>query len=197
MNKILRTSQCLYRVMLTLYPLEHRQAYGNQMVQTFRDMCCDTLAKRGYSALAILWLETFSDVVVSAFVEHSALFRSGTKMSRKGLLILALVLVFGLLTGYINLNATEVQSPIACILVFSFLAGGLQPKAAWRWALLIAISIPLSYFIGGAIHYPIVDPPRSLGFDPKFLILIIPALVATYSGALFSRTVGPINRQVQ
>jgi hypothetical protein len=116
-------------------------------------------------------------------------------MSRKGWIVTALTLLFAFLTGYINLNAAEVQAPLACMLGFSFLSGLLQSKAAWRWAIVLALSIPLSYFVGVVLQYPMVDPPRSLPFDPKFLILIVPALVAAYSGALLSQVVWPLKNQ--
>lgn len=147
-------------------------------------------------ALGTLWLETLTDVVVSACVEHLAVLKGGTQMSIRSVLMLALVLAFALFTGYVNLNATEVQAPMACILAFSFLSGFLQPKVAWRWAILIAVSVPLSYLVGVAIHYPIVEPPHSATFDPKFMILIIPALVATYAGALLSRAIWSMRNPV-
>lgn len=49
MNKALHVSEHLYRVMLRLYPLEHRHVYGKQMVQTFRELC------RDFSPKAALW----------------------------------------------------------------------------------------------------------------------------------------------
>jgi hypothetical protein len=108
-------------------------------------------------------------------------------MSTKSLVTLVLTVVFSIFTGYVNVTATEVQAPMACILLFSFLSGLIQPKAAWRWALLIGLSIPVSTFVGLAVNYQFVDPPPHY---PIFLIvLVIPALIAVYSSSLLKHIV--------
>ena len=98
---------------------------------------------------------------------------------------LILTLALSALTGYVNVTASEVQAPMLCILLFSFVTGLLQPRGAWRWAALIGLSIPASTFIGLAINFPFVDaPPR---FPITLAVLVIPALIAAYLGVLSRR----------
>jgi hypothetical protein len=192
-KKTLCASETLYRILLRLYPAEYQRAYGRLMAQTFRDMSRAACNRGGLGALLDLWRETFSDVLVSTAIEHIDAIRMRKLMSKKGLMTLGLVLVFSLLTGYLNMTATEVIVPMSCILLFSFLAGLIQPKAAWRWAVLIGLSIPLSTFVGLAINFNFPDaPPR---FPITLLVLVIPALVAAYGGSLINRVFMPVRQQ--
>jgi hypothetical protein len=106
-------------------------------------------------------------------------------MSTKSLMVLALALALGILTGYVNITATEVQAPMLCLLCFSFLIGFMQPRGAWRWAVLIGLSIPVSTFIGLAVNFQFVDtPPR---YPITLVVLVIPALIAAYIGAFSNK----------
>ena len=113
-------------------------------------------------------------------------------MSRKSLGVLALALIFAVLTGYVNLTASEVQAPMGCILLFSFLCGFLQPIAAWRWGVLIGLSIMLSTFVGLAINYPMIDVPH---FPITLAVLVIPGLIAAYGGVLVRYSVSSLRTQ--
>ena len=101
-------------------------------------------------------------------------------MTRKGWLTVGLALAFGVLLGYIDINSKEVQLPMVCLLLFSFTLGVAQPKAAWRWGVLMGLSLPMSYFVAFAAKYPVVDAPR---YPITLVVLVIPALVAAYVGA--------------
>lgn len=109
-------------------------------------------------------------------------------MTRRGWLTIGLAVAFGALLGYIDLNSQEVQLPMLCLLLFSFTLGIAQPKAAWRWGVLMGLSIPISYFVAFAVNYRAVDPPR---YPITLAVLIIPALVAAYGGAFASRLSQP------
>lgn len=190
-GKLLRIATFFYGLLLYCYPIAHQQAYREQMLQTFRDMCRDAYGRGGYLALAGIWGITLIDFVVSVTVERIAAVRKGLFMSRRSWLTLALALVFSMFTGYVNMTASEVQAPMACILVCSFLTGFIQPKGAWRWAVLIGLSICLSTFFGLAINFKMVDVPR---FPITLVVLIIPALVAAYIGVAANYILMP-NRQ--
>jgi hypothetical protein len=105
-------------------------------------------------------------------------------MTRRGWLITALALAFGALLGYIDINSSEVQLPLVCLLLFSFTLGVCQPKAAWRWAVLMGLSLPIAYFVAFAVNYRVVDAPR---YPITLAVLVIPALVAAYGGAIANR----------
>lgn len=193
MNAILvRASVALYRALLRLYPADHRRSYGAEMVRTFRDMALAAYARRGIVALLWLWTALLADTLTNATFEHVEALRGKPLMSRQSLIVLSLALVFSLLTGYVNVTATEVQAPLLCILLFSGLTGLLQPKGAWRWAALIGLSIPASTFVGLAINFHFVDaPPR---YPITLVVLVIPALIAAYLGVLLNHilTHGPV-----
>jgi hypothetical protein len=192
-KKVLQIFEALYRILLRLYPAEYRQIYGEVMAQTFRDMVRAAYARSGFGVLLSLWIETLGDIVKSVVIEHLDKLRMGRIMSKKGWVTLGLAIIFSIITGYINITATEVQAPMGCILLFAFLAGLIQPKAPWRWALLIGLSIPLSTFIGLAINFHFPDPPPH--FPITLVVLVIPALIAAYGGSLVSRLIQPTPSQ--
>jgi hypothetical protein len=189
---LLYTSELFYSLLLHCYPAQHRQDYGVLMMQTFRDMCRATYIKHGGLGLIQVWIVVLTDFSVSVLVERTAAIGKGHLMSKKTWLTLALAVVFSVFTGYVNMTASEVQAPMACILVCSFLTGLIQPKGAWRWAVLIGLSICLSTFFGLAINYKMVDVPR---FPITLIVLIAPALVAAYIGAATNHVILSTRRQ--
>ena len=112
---------------------------------------------------------------------------------QKTTLAWTLTLIFSLITGYINMTSTENLPPMLCILVFPCLVGLIEARSAWRWGLVIGLSIMLSQFFALAINYKILDAPR---FPITLAILVIPALVAAYAGALVSHLTRPSNHQM-
>lgn len=114
-------------------------------------------------------------------------------MTRKSWLTFGLTLAFGALLGYIDVNSQEVQLPMFCLLLFSFTLGVSQPRGAWRWGVLMGLSLPAAYFVAFALNYPIVDPPPR--YPLTLAVLVIPALVAAYAGALASRLTRPLDAQ--
>jgi putative ABC transport system permease protein len=64
-----------YERLLRLYPAEFRARYGRAMRDFQRDRVA--LAARDGESLAVLWLRTVADVVVSAVAEHARSFVSG------------------------------------------------------------------------------------------------------------------------
>lgn len=175
-----------YRVVLWIYPRSYRRVYGALMAQLFRDLCRDAYARRGIRALPYLWLHILLDAVITAAIEHLAMFRRSYSMQRKSLIVLALTLLFAAVTGYVNVTASEVQAPMLCLLTFAFVSGFIQPKAAWRWAVVIGLSIPVSTFVALAINYKLIDAPH---YPITLAVLVIPALIAAYVGVLFNRVI--------
>jgi len=110
-------------------------------------------------------------------------------LKRFELLCWGLALVFGLIAGYVNLHAKEVQPPALVVLLSAFLLGYIHPKRAWLWALIMGLSISLSYAVASAIGYQTPYPPTPNAFAS--LIALIPAFVGAYVGVLVrSVTVG-------
>lgn len=69
-NRWIESSQRAYARLLKLYPKDHREAYGESMLQVFGDQCREAQAHRGRPGLLALWLRTLLDLVVSAVREH-------------------------------------------------------------------------------------------------------------------------------
>ena len=78
-------SERIYRVLLALYPREHRREYGELMVQLFRDRMRHEGG--GFGGL-VIWAQTILDLVGSAYQEH----KKGEDM-RKRMWIVAASLV--------------------------------------------------------------------------------------------------------
>ena len=66
-----RRAQRMYRLLVRLYPAAHRQAFGEQMVQTFGDHYCDEVEVRGGSRLRF-WMAELADAGTSLLTEHAA-----------------------------------------------------------------------------------------------------------------------------
>ncbi len=108
----------------------------------------------------------------------------GHNMTRRSRLVAGLALVLGALLGYLDLHSTEVLLPMLSLLSFSFVLGFLQPKTAWLWGIIMGLSLPATYGVASAVHYTAADAP---GRPITLVVLVVPALVAAYVGALAHR----------
>lgn len=94
-------------------------------------------------------------------------------------------LFLGLVIGWIDMRATEVQPTVLMLLVFGLFLGFAQPAHAWRWALLLAVWVPL-----GGLAAQLAGLRAGAPAEPGVLasfIAFIPALVGSYGGALANR----------
>jgi hypothetical protein len=66
----LSVSVRIYRAMLVAYPKTFRKNYETQLVQVFRDSLRETYQHQGMFGLFDLWLHTFADLLVTAFIER-------------------------------------------------------------------------------------------------------------------------------
>jgi amino acid permease len=93
-------------------------------------------------------------------------------------------LVFGLLVGWHDFNAEEVQLSALLIMAFSFGFSAANPKKAWLIALLMGGGIPVVSFTARALGYkPLFET------TPWYAGIILPlafAFVAAYAGVLFN-----------
>lgn len=62
----------LYRLLLRLYPAQHRREYGDLMVQAFRDLAREAYGQRGLIGLLLLWPGLLVDTFRTAYSEHRA-----------------------------------------------------------------------------------------------------------------------------
>src|SRR5579884_3327445 len=70
-ERLMAISEHLYRLLLFTYPTEFRKAYRHEMIQTFRDCCREALQQHGQWGVLHLWGLVLSDLVTTAFTEHT------------------------------------------------------------------------------------------------------------------------------
>ena len=70
LEKILASSEHVYRWLVKIHPKEFRAEYENEMVQNFRDLCREQLDQASSTRVLGLWSHTVLDLAASAAVEH-------------------------------------------------------------------------------------------------------------------------------
>jgi len=99
----------------------------------------------------------------------------------------ALALAIGLGIGWLDLHTTEVSVPILALLLSGLLLGLMQPVAAWRWGVLLALGVPVMEVVGRVLHLPTAEP---IQLDPRvFLVVLAFALAGCYGGVAVRRVV--------
>ena len=91
-----------------------------------------------------------------------------------------IAIVFGLIIGWLDLHTTEVTITIISLLMAGFLLGLLQPNAAWRWAILIVLSLPAMVIFAQLTDMQTAEPARL-----DFRIIIVTSIITfigTYTG---------------
>ena len=97
----------------------------------------------------------------------------------------ALAFALGLGIGWLDLHTTEVAVTVVSLLACGFLLGMLQSAAAWRWALLLALGLPIMAAVGRVTELRTPEPIR---LDPRIaLVALAFALVGSYAGVLVRR----------
>lgn len=69
LHTLVSASERVYQAFLVVYPAQFRREYGSHMVQLFRDLCRDAQHQRGLIGLAVVWVRTLPDVLVSLLRE--------------------------------------------------------------------------------------------------------------------------------
>ena len=70
LEKILVSSERVYRWLVKIHPKEFRAEYENEMVQNFRDLCREQLDRVSSPRVLGLWSQTVLDLTASAAIEH-------------------------------------------------------------------------------------------------------------------------------
>ena len=105
--------------------------------------------------------------------------------SRYDLICTVLAVGLGLVVGWIDLHTTEVSVTIVALLGTGLLLGIVQPVAAWRWAVLIVLGIPIMEAFAVITGTPTAEPVR---FDVRIvLVTFVFALLGSYGGAGIGR----------
>lgn len=88
----------------------------------------------------------------------------------------------GLLIGYLDFHAEEVQGTALLLLLTTGLLSLLHPRGAWRWAVLTGLGIPLVHYAAHVLNIRLIHP-----LENRIAVVVlpqIPALVGAYAGVL-------------
>lgn len=184
-----RWSERIYRLMLRLYPAQHRAEYGEAMLQHFRDLSREADAQRSKCGFLYMWIHLMRDTATNAPVEQWIEIRAGGPMRSKTTIMTMLAVLGALFVGYIDSHTSEVQATLMVMLPITFILGFIEPKRAALWVLIIGLSVPLSYLFVLATGQHYTDPPPN-GFTT--LIALVPAFVGTFSGVIFRMIVSQV-----
>src|SRR5438105_9387649 len=95
-----------------------------------------------------------------------------------------LTLFAGLLIGFMEPRTEEIIFIVFLLFAFGFFAGFVQPRGAWRWAILLAVWVPLNELFALLMNVRLIEAPNPVAG----LFAFVPALVGTYIGVLIQRT---------
>jgi uncharacterized protein involved in exopolysaccharide biosynthesis len=82
-NRMLAISQAIFKRLLFLYPKAHRNAYGADMTQLFRDQSRDAWQESRHWGLAKLWLRVLPDLARTSLAERLSNLNPHKTMSDK------------------------------------------------------------------------------------------------------------------
>lgn len=95
-----------------------------------------------------------------------------------------LAVFLGIMVGWFDLRTDEVSLTILLLLVFGMFLGFAQPSHAWRWALLLALWVPLGGIVSAVLGRGVAATNSNW---PASLFALAPAFIGAYVGAFVSR----------
>ena len=103
--------------------------------------------------------------------------------------ILPLVLAAGIgaFAVSIDLHNTEVQAAALVLVVGGFLLGMIWPDGAWRWAIVLGLSIVVGDTLAMQLHLVARDPQP---INWTAAVALVPAFIGTYAGVGVRRLLG-------
>ncbi len=96
-----------------------------------------------------------------------------------------------MITGWLNLTSSEIQVIALLLIAFGLFLGFAQPQHAWRWALILAMWLPLGALLSVAMGFKLDLIGEVLGS----LIAFVPAFIGVYCGVLVNRAAGRVPKQ--
>ena len=112
-------------------------------------------------------------------------------MGTTTLWLTALGIVLGFITAYAGLHGAGDVLVYVLLLLFGGLLGYLEPRAPWRWALVLGVWVPIAEIVY-RLTYPFGQPHFKDIVAP--LLALVPPLLGVYAGAYVRRSVSPPSR---
>jgi len=100
---------------------------------------------------------------------------------------LTLAVIGAFTAGAVDFRNDEPQAAVIVIVMFTGLLGLIQPRKAWRWALIVGLGVPIVYLIATALGYHSKSVPEPGWYAS--LIALIPAFISTYCGVLLRKAI--------
>lgn len=92
--------------------------------------------------------------------------------------------------GWLDLHTTEVIVTVVSLLATGIALGLLGPKAPWRWAVLIALGLPVMTAVAKLSGIRTAEPVQ---LDSRVtLVALAFALLGSYAGALLRRVASAV-----
>ena len=174
----------IFKLLLNLYPARFQHQFGTDMLLTLQDGINDVKQKRGFLGLIQFTVFTIVDLLVEVSREHLSEMRVARRAT------FAFAASCSLLLIWIDVHATESQSPLLVILATCFMLGSIEPKHAWRWGVAIGSVVPLYDLTLSLFRFK----PFEVGLFGEFAT-IVPGVFAAGCGALVRYVVGLANSQ--
>jgi hypothetical protein len=110
---------------------------------------------------------------VSANIDSPGQEKSTAAVSRRfrsSLLWGLLATALGLGIGWLDIHTTEATTTILALLIAGLLLGVLQPTGAWRWAVILALGLPVMAAAGRLLE---LDTPEPIRLDPLIALVAL------------------------
>jgi hypothetical protein len=107
---------------------------------------------------------------------------------------LAAGLALAVIVGYVNTHTDEMGIVVTCALAGSAILGLIQPRAPWRWGLLIALAFPVGQAVAIVLGLR-VPYPNTWNDIPVTALALVPCLAGAYVGSLARRVTDSTGRE--
>jgi hypothetical protein len=99
--------------------------------------------------------------------------------------IFLLGILLGVFAGFGEVKVGDLLLTALLVLAFTMLLGTLRPERPWRWALLVAVCIPLSRLFAAKVSHEFTERAQIY----ESFLAFLPAIVGAYSGAVLRNVV--------
>ncbi|HZY44594.1 MAG TPA: hypothetical protein VFF70_07585 [Anaerolineae bacterium] len=110
---------------------------------------------------------------------------------RNDVVIIVNAIVVAVIIGWIDFHATEPQPAAFLLIIFGAIFGFLRPRSAWRWAIILGLSLFVTELIFPLFGLQPIDPPQPNVFATLFAL--IPAFIGTYAGVVARKITGSLS----
>jgi hypothetical protein len=142
-NRDAWTSERVYRALIRLYPEEVRRRYAEEMVLYFGDLCREGWHSGGPMALALLWVRTLPDLILTALKERGALLPSNAYLPLEPAIVTRWAALCALMGGFLGVGYFLLY-PLLFVALMSILTGDVSYHGSDPFTMFFTNSLWLS-----------------------------------------------------